>query len=160
MYYPMVLNPNVSQENLFFHLEQEGYDKEDLCLLLPNCFYQEELEVTKIDILDFPLVFTAYDNSFQCSSLVEFAGMYLQEQQLYGELYFISCENYFAIISLPESSISQNWYDIKPADIFLGHIFQGNIYLEYFWDRFPAETFKKLEEEICYLQQSFADKTA
>ena len=160
MYYPMVLNPNLSQKNLFSELEKQGYDKEDLFLLLPNSPCKEELEITKVDVANFPLVFIAYDNSFQCSSLAEFAGMYLQQAQLYGELYFITYKNDFAIVSLPDSSIYENWYDIRPADIFLGHIFQGNIYLEYFWEKFPEETFKKLEEEICYLQQNFADKTA
>ena len=160
MYYPMVLNPNLSQENLFFHLELQGYDKQDLRSLLPNCQDEQKIQVTKIDIVDFPLVFTAYDNSFQCSSLVEFASMYLQESQLYGELYLLTYKNTLAIISLPESSISENWYDINPADIFLGHTFQGNIYLEYFWEKFPEETFKKLEVELCYLQQNFANKTA
>ena len=102
MYYPMVLNPNLSQENLFFHLELQGYDKQDLRSLLPNCQDEQKIKVTKIDIVDFPLVFTAYDNSFQCSSLVEFASMYLSEEQLYGELYLLTYKNTLAIISLPE----------------------------------------------------------
>lgn len=156
MYYPMVLNSSLSQENLFFHLELQGYEKEDLCLLLPNCSNEDEIEITKIDVLDFPLVFTIYGNRFQCSSLVEFASIYLSEEQLDGELYLLTYKNTLAIISLPENS----WYNIKPVKIFLGHFFQGNIYLEYFSDQFPEETLKKLEVELCYLQQNFAYKTA